>query len=113
MQLGRSRDRHDPRLLRKQPGECDLSRCRFLLLRKFTKHIHHRLIRFPVLFRKTWHDVSEIAFVELGVLVDLSSQEAFAERAEWNEPDTEFLQRRYNLLFRLSPPQRIFTLERG
>jgi len=56
MQLGRARDGHDPRFLPKQPGECDLSRRRFLLLRKCAKQIHQRLIRFPVLRRKARDD---------------------------------------------------------
>ena len=35
------------------------------------------------------------------------------KRAEWNEPDPEFLERRDHFRFRLSPPERIFALERG
>src|SRR6266566_370942 len=111
MQLGCARDRHDPRFLRKQPSERDLSRCRFLPLRKSAKHIHQSLIRFPVLRRKARHDVAEIAFVELRIFADLPGKEAFTKRTEWNEPDPEFLQCRDHLRFRLSPPQRVFTLE--
>src|SRR5207249_8851157 len=37
-------------------------------------------------------------------------QEALSEWTEWNEPDPEFLERRQQLLFRASPPQREFAL---
>ena len=47
------------------------------------------------------------------VLVDLAREEALAQRAERNEADPEFLERRQHLLLRLSPPQRVFALERG
>src|SRR5713226_8731736 len=106
MELGRARDRHNPRFLRKQPSERDLSRCRFLLLRKSAKQIHQPLIRFPVLWRKSRDDVAEVAFVELRIFTDLSGKETFTQRTEWNEPDPEFLQRRYHFRFRFSPPQR-------
>src|SRR5580658_4407058 len=52
MQLGRAWDWHDPRLLRQQPSECDLSGCRFLLLCEPDNQIGQDLIRFPVLRRK-------------------------------------------------------------
>src|SRR5260370_32568475 len=111
MQLGCARDRHDPRFLRKQPSERDLRRCRFLLLRKSAKHIHQSLIRFPSLRRKPGDDVAEIAFVELRIFADLSGKEAFTKRTEWNEPNPEFLHGWDHLRFRLSPPQREFTLQ--
>src|SRR5712692_6139206 len=111
MQLGRARDWHDPRFLRKQPSERDLSRCRLLLLRKSAQQIHQRLIRFPVLWRKARDDVAEIAFVELRIFADLPGEEALAQRAKWNESDAEFLERQYHFLFRFSPPQRVFALE--
>src|SRR3984893_793374 len=98
MQLGRARDRHYPRFLRKQPSECDLSRRHLLLLRKSAQQIHQRLIRFPVLWRKARDDVAEIVFVELRIFADLSGEEALAERAEWNEADAEFLERRHYFL---------------
>ena len=40
-------------------------------------------------------------------------EEAFAQRAEGNEPDAELLERRQELLLRLAPPQRVFALHRG
>src|SRR5260370_39493463 len=110
MQLGCARDRHDPRFLRKQPSERDLSGCCFLVLRTSAKQIHQPLIRFPSLRRKAMHDVAEIAFVELRIFADLPGKEALAKRTEWNAPDPEFLQCRDHLRFRLSPPQRVFAL---
>ncbi len=48
----------------------------------------------------------------LRVFVDLAREKALAQRAERNESDAEFLQRRQDLLLRLSPPQRVFALQR-
>ncbi len=41
MQLRGARDRNDPRLLREQPGERDLSGSRFLALRDAAEQIDH------------------------------------------------------------------------
>jgi hypothetical protein len=57
-------------------------------------------------------DVSKIGFVKRCVLANLSGQEAFAKRTEGDEPNAEFLERGYHLRFRLSPPERVFALER-
>src|SRR5258708_1539096 len=112
MQLGGARDRHDPRFLRKQPGERDPRRCRLLLLRESANQIDPRLIRFPVLWRKARDDVAEVVLVELRVFADLSGKEAFTKRTEGNEPDPEFLECWYHFRFRLSPPKGIFALKR-
>ncbi len=93
MQFGCTRDRNDPRLLCKEPGQRDLSGCCLLLFRELAEQIHQRLVRFPVLRGKPRHDVAEIGFVELRIFVDLACEEALAEGAEWNEPDSELLER--------------------
>ena len=82
-------------------------------MRKSANQIRQPLIRFPVLGREAWHDVAEIALLELRILSYFAGQEAFTQRTEWNQPDPEFLQRRDHLRFRLPPPKRIFTLERS
>jgi hypothetical protein len=46
------------------------------------------------------------------VFVHLSREEAPAKRTKWNESDSKFLEGRQHFRFRLSPPQRIFALER-
>ena len=74
--------------------------------------VDERLIRLPVLRREARHDVAEIGAVERRRLVDLSRQEALAERAERHEADPEFLERRQDLRFGLSPPQRVLALQR-
>ena len=111
MQLRGARDRNDPRLLGQQPGERDLSRCRLLPFCDLAKQIDQGLIRFPSLRRKARDDVAEVGTVERRVFVDLSREEALAQRAEWNEADPEFLERRQHFLFRASPPQRVFALD--
>src|SRR5580765_3444745 len=105
-----ARNGHNPRLLRQQPGERDLCRARLLQLAYRTQQIHQPLIRLPGLRREARHDVAEIGAVEGRVLVDLSREEALAERTEGDEPDAEFLERRQQFLLRGSPPQRVFAL---
>ena len=63
--------------------------------------IHERLIRLPILRREAWDDVAEVGAVERRGLVDLSREEALAQRAERNEADPELLERREHLRFRL------------
>ena len=93
------RDRHDPRLLRQQPGERDLGRRRASCVpADLPEQVDQRLVGLPRLRREARHDVAEVGAVELGVLVDLAGEEALAERAEGHEADAEFLERRQHLL---------------
>src|SRR6202049_2858015 len=112
MQLRRTRDRNDPRLLCQQPGKRDLSRRRLFLLRELANQINQPLIRFTVLRRKARHNVAEVSLVELRVFADFAGEETLAQRAEWNEPDAEFLECRYDFGLRFSPPKRVFALQR-
>jgi hypothetical protein len=77
------------------------------------QQIDQRLIRLPVLRREARDRVAEVGAVERGRLVDLPREEPLAERAEGHEADPELLEGRKDLRLRLSPPQRIFALERG
>src|SRR5882762_6631579 len=94
MQLRRTRDRDDPRLLREQPGKCDLSRRSLLPFCNLAKQINQCLICFPSLWGKARDDVAEVGALELCILVDLSGEEALTKRTEWNESDPEFLEGR-------------------
>src|SRR4051794_11716789 len=105
MQLRRARDGNDPRLLREQPGERDLCRRRVLAFRDPAEQIDERLVRFASVRRKAGDDVAKVGAVEGGLFVDLASEKALAQRAERNEADPEFLERRQNLLLGLSPPK--------
>src|SRR5438128_8551783 len=90
-QLRCARDRNDPRLLRKQPGECDLGRSDFPLRCKRTQQINQSLVRFAILWAETRHAAAKVGTVELCVRVDLACQEAFAQRAERNESNPKLL----------------------
>jgi hypothetical protein len=70
-------------------------------------------IRFPVLSVKRGTTLRKVGRIERRLLVDLAGEEAFAERAERHEPDAEFCERRQHLPLRLSPPERVLTLESG
>src|SRR5262245_60785186 len=111
MQLRGARNWRDPRLLGKQPGERYLSRRRLLPFRDLAKQINQGLIRLPSLRRKAREDVAEVGTVERSVFVDLSREEAFPQRAIWNEADSEFLEGRQRFRFRPSRPQRVFALD--
>ena len=100
MQLRGAGDRHDPRLLRQQPGERDLGGRRLLPCGDLAEQIDQGLVRLPGLRREAGDDVAEVGAVERRVLVDLAREEALAQRAEGNEADAEFLERRQDLLLR-------------
>ncbi|SRR6266550_2489028 len=74
MQLGCARNRNDPRLLGKQPGKHELSRCRLPLLRELAQQIDQRLVRSTVLSVKAWEGVAEIHAIDLGIFVDLARE---------------------------------------
>jgi hypothetical protein len=46
------------------------------------------------------------------LVVDPAGKEALAERAERDEPDTEFVECRQDLALGLAPPERVLALER-
>ena len=94
MQLRRSWNGNDPRLLCQQPGECNLRRRHFLALGDPAEQIHHSLIRSAVLRREARDDIAKIALIELGFFADLPREKPFTKGAEWNESDAEFLERR-------------------
>lgn len=71
-QLGRARDRDHPGLLGRDPGKRNLDRCQLLLPCEPAKQINQCLIGFSILRREARHDVSEIAFVDPCVFVDLN-----------------------------------------
>src|ERR1700722_14987304 len=96
VQLRRTRNWNDPRLLCKQPCQRDLSGRRLFLLRELADQINQSLIQFTVLGRKARHNVAEVSLVELRVFADLAGEEALAQWAERNEPDPEFLECRYD-----------------
>src|SRR5208283_498854 len=106
-----ARDGNDPRLLREQPSESDLSKCRLLPFCDRAQKIDQGLVSFQSLRRKARHDVAEVGLIELRLLVDLSREEPFTKRTEWNESDSEFFERPQQFLLRPSPPQRVFALD--
>src|SRR6267154_365153 len=105
MQLGCAWNRNDPRLLGKQPGKRELSRCHLPLFREFAEQINQRLVRFTVLRVKAWDGVAEIRVIELRIFVDLACQKTLTKRSKWNESDPEF--------FQLPPPERVLALKCG
>ncbi len=112
VQLGGARNRHDPGLLRQQPGDGDLRPAHALRRGECAQHLHQPGVGLAVLRAEARHDVAEVALVEGGVGVDGSGQKPPAQRAEGYETDAQFLQHRQHALLGLAPPQRVFTLQR-
>ena len=76
-QLGRARDRNDPRLTHEQPRERNLSWGRLLAGCDPGKRIQQGQIRFASLRRKARNGVADvIALTERGVLVDLAGEKS-------------------------------------
>ena len=92
--LRRPGDRYDPRFLRQQPRERDLRGRGLVPLREPGQPLNERQIRLPIFGGEARDDVAEVRAVEGRRLVDLSGEEAFAERAERNEADPELLEDR-------------------
>src|SRR5712691_8438115 len=88
-------DRNNPRFLREQPRERDLSRCCLFLFCDAAEQIDQGLIRLERLRRESRESAAKVGAVELRVFVDLPREEALAKRAVRNETNSEFLKRRY------------------
>jgi hypothetical protein len=65
------------------------------------------------LWGKARNDVAEIGAIELRSCGDRASEKALTKWAEWNEADPEFFEGWQHLLFRASPPERVFALNCG
>src|ERR1035441_3301589 len=97
MQLRCARDWNNPRLLRQQPSERDLSRRRLLPFSNGAKQINQGLIRLERLRREAREGAAEVGFIEGRFLVHLPREEALAQRAVGNEADSELFKGRYHL----------------
>jgi len=71
-----------------------LGRCCLFPYCDFAEQIDQGLIRFASLLGKPRERAPQVGTVERSVFTDLSREEASAERAKWNETDSEFLERR-------------------
>jgi hypothetical protein len=113
MQLGSSRDRCDPWALCQEPSKRDLRRGQTLLRCDRTEKVDQCLIGLQRLRPEARHDALEISLAEGRVLIDFAGEEPLAEWAERDKANAQFLERRQNLLFWLTPPQRVFALQGG
>ena len=77
------------------------------------KQIDQRLIGLARFRREPRQRIAEVGAVERRVVVDLAGEKALAQRAEGNEADAEFFERRNDFRFGLATPQRVFALQRG
>src|SRR6185436_10903139 len=113
MQLCRPWNRHDPGLLGKQPGECDLGERHVLPLSDGVEEVDQRPVRLPSFRCETRYGVPEIGAVKGGIFVDLARKVALPQGTEGNEADSELFERRNDLRFRLPPPKGVLTLKGG
>src|SRR5436189_1088218 len=111
MALCRAGDRHDPWLLRQQPGQRELRRCGALPRRERLQPLHEGQIGLAVLFSEARDRFAKIVRLERCLVVDRAGQKTFPKWTERYEPDAEFLERRENLAFGLTPPQGVLALQ--
>src|SRR6266478_6233531 len=104
MQLRGAWDRSNPRLLRKQPSNRDLGRCRLLPFCDAAEQVNQGLIRLESLWREARQGAAEVGAVEGRVFVDLAREKALAKGAVRNEANAEFFEGRQYFLFRGSRP---------
>jgi len=112
VQLRRPGNRHDPRLLREQPGERDLRRGHAIPPGDPREQLDERTVPPACLEVEARNGIAEVAALERRALIDRAGEKAFAERAERDEPDTELFERRQDRVFGLAPPQRVLALQR-
>src|SRR5260370_22597146 len=82
MKLRRPGDWNDPRLLRKEPSEGYLSRCRLLPFCDLAKQINQRLIRFSGFRLKVRDSGAEICAIEFCIFGDRASEQALSKSAK-------------------------------
>src|SRR5579862_7870994 len=113
MQLGGSWNRHNPWLLRQQPGECNLCRRRAFAFCDGLDQLDQGHVDLASLRREPRNHIPKVGRIELRVLVDFAGEESSAEWAERHKADSKFLQRRQKLSFRPTVEQRVFALHGG
>src|SRR5579872_6554867 len=111
LHLGRAGDRHDPRLLCEQPGQRDLGGSGILRRGYRGEQIDESLICLACLRREPRQETTEVVLGKGCRRIELSREEASAERTVWYESDGELLAGRHDLLLRITPPQRVFALQ--
>ena len=114
VQLRRPGDRHDPGLLRQQPGERDLRRRRALPLGDRPSQIDQRLVRLARLRREARDDVAEVVLRRTSCSRrSCRSGSPCPSGLNGTKPMPSSSQRRQHLRLRLAPPQRVLALQRG
>src|ERR1035437_9481898 len=92
VQLGGSRDGHDPRLLGKQPGQSKLGGSHMLSCSDSSQHVDQRTIRLAGFGCKARYRVAEVSRAKGRLRVDGTGQKTLAKWAERNKPDTQFFE---------------------
>ena len=90
LKLSSSGDRNDPRFLRKQPGESDLSGGCIPLHRESLNEIDKSAIRFESLGGEAREGAAVVLFVELRAFIQNPGKISLAKRTERNQADPEF-----------------------
>src|SRR5688572_11447300 len=111
--LGRSWDRHDPRLLREQPSERDLRRSSMLALAPLFDELHELQVVRQILGREPGLNTANITLGEARIPVDGTGVETHAKWAPRDETDAKLVAQRDDLLLRATPQHRIFVLHGG
>jgi len=89
--------------LGEKPGNGDLCRRRFEPFRYFTQAVNQRTVGLDIVGLKTWHNRAKISLSEGRAFVNLAGQKTLAERAEGHKTNSQFFERRKDILLRLTP----------
>src|SRR5690606_41770212 len=107
MNLCRTGNGNDPRLLGKHPGKRNLRRGCASLLAKLSQLINNNLICFSIVLAESGYDVTKVRLIKLRVGVDCPSEESPARRAIRNNADPAFFKYWKDLSFSFSQPNRV------
>src|SRR4051812_579892 len=108
----RPRNGSDPRLLRQQPGEGDLTGCGALAVGYAAHQVDKGLVGLSRFHGEPREPGADVAFGELGRGAHRAGEEPTSERAERHEADPELLQCRQDLGLGLGPEQGVLRLQR-
>lgn len=85
MQLARSGDRHYPGMLRQQPCQCDLRRCKVSASGQAGEQIKQRLIGRHCRRRETRKSTARITALEGRARRNFAGQKPLAQRTPWHK----------------------------
>src|SRR5260370_2647717 len=108
-----TRNGHDVRPFREQPGKRELTRRAALLARQLLHPAHEIEILLEILALEARMILAPVAFLDVLRPFDLAGQESAAQRAVRDETDLEFANGRQDFVLDIATPEGVLRLESG